>query len=852
MLGNMREPILASWRRSRDWKVPPDRIELSYLGGPALDTPLTRSAVPVLRRLRGNLDGQPVAVLLADASGVVQARMTADDELAGHLDEVMLAPGYSYAESSVGTNGLGTALESGQAAHIFGPEHYAEPLRDLASAAVPIRMPISGKLAGAAGLTCWCSNADPLLMALVKTAADQITRELLTEGSAWELELLRDYLRACWHGSGIVLALNHDLVMMNDRARHVLEPGDTQVLLRHASEALAGGRANAVQVELPTGLTARMHCRPTASASLARTPAGVVQVRLLEPSRPGGEARPPARTSLPGLVGSGARWLRSSQRVQDGYDSGEWLALQGEPGAGKLALARAVHQHRNPARRLDVFDAADVVTQDWLMQDWLKSIRQTLLAAEGDLIIRHVDHLELEQANALAVTLRATREGATWVAVTLTDGSVALAELLQLFPTTVEVPSLRHHIEDVPELTQFFLGKLSQQGSLTCSPEAMKLLTRSSWPGNAEQLWQVIRRVVQRRRAGSIRSADLPPECWAVSRRLLSPLEAMERDAIVQGLADTCGNKARAAESLGMSRATIYRKIHAYGIIGLSSLALESVLTERPRLPSRGYRVDLGLDGKVALVAASSKGLGKASALALAREGARVTICARTEAELKAAADEIRRETGAEVLAVPADLNSAEGVSAVVAATVERFGGVDVLVSNSGGPPRGRFWDFTDEDWQQAFEIVTLNFVRFVRETVPYMRARRWGRIIGIQSSSVKQPVDGIDLSNGVRPGIAGLVKALMPDLAKDGITINLVLPGTFLTSRIAPGAGVSAEADQVLMEQLAHLAATIPMGRLGQPAELGSLVAFLASRQASYITGAAYQVDGGNIRSNL
>ena len=260
--------------------------------------------------------------------------------------------------------------------------------------------------------------------------------------------------------------------------------------------------------------------------------------------------------------------------------------------------------------------------------------------------------------------------------------------------------------------------------------------------------------------------------------------------------------------------------------------------------------MDLGLKGKVALVAASSKGLGKASALALAREGARVTLCARTEADLDAAAEQIRGQTGAEVLAVPADLASADGIHSVVAATAERFGEVDILVNNSGGPARGRFAEFTDADWRQAFEVVTLNFVRFVREVLPYMRAQRWGRIVGIQSSSVKQPVDGIDLSNGLRPGVAGLMKAIMPDLAKDGITINVVLPGMFLTSRIIAGAGRSPEEDRALQEQLAPIAAAIPVGRLGDPMELGSLVAFLASQQAAYITGAVYQVDGGLIKS--
>ena len=166
--------------------------------------------------------------------------------------------------------------------------------------------------------------------------------------------------------------------------------------------------------------------------------------------------------------------------------------------------------------------------------------------------------------------------------------------------------------------------------------------------------------------------------------------------------------------------------------------------------------MDLGLNEKTALVAASSRGLGLASALALAREGARVTLCARGRETLEAAAERIRVETGAEVLAVPADLREEGEIERVVAAAVERFGGLDVLVDNSGGPARGAFADLSDDDWRAAFEVVTLNLVRFVRAALPHMRARHWGRIVCIQSMSVKQPVPGLDLSNGIRPAPPG------------------------------------------------------------------------------------------------
>jgi len=567
----VREPILASWWRSRQFKVAADRVALPYVRDPDLDTPLTRNAMPVLRNLREHLEGQPISVILTDAAGVVLTRMTADHDLERHLDGVQLVPGFSYAEEYVGTNGIGTALEGGQPAHVFGHEHYAEDLEDLACAGVPIHDPISGKTVGAVDLTCWRRDADPLLIALAKTTADQITQAMLADSSARELLLMQEYLRACRRTSGIVLALNNDVVMMNEHARQVLDPGDQGVLLAQAAEVLASRQAGTVAVELPSGIQARMYCRPVQGED--RIAGGVVHVKLIEQAtRPLVETPAKPAMALPGLVGGGALWLRGCRQVEAVYDSGEWLALDGEPGVGKLTVVRAVHQRRHAAERFYVLDAAEATDADWLVR-----ARRELMDGEGALVIRHLDVLTARQLNGLAGAIgearAAGRQRNLWVAVTLnqaaSDGD--LSKVMRFFPSTVELPPLRHHIEDLHTLVPFFVAKLGQHGRLTCSPEAMQLLLRSKWPGNTEQLYQVLKRVVQKRRTRAIQAADLPPECWTVSRRLLSPLESMERDAIVQGLLDYQGNKVKAAKSLGMSRATIYRKIHEYGIVTPSS-----------------------------------------------------------------------------------------------------------------------------------------------------------------------------------------------------------------------------------------------------------------------------------------
>jgi 3-oxoacyl-[acyl-carrier protein] reductase len=263
--------------------------------------------------------------------------------------------------------------------------------------------------------------------------------------------------------------------------------------------------------------------------------------------------------------------------------------------------------------------------------------------------------------------------------------------------------------------------------------------------------------------------------------------------------------------------------------------------------------MDLGLKGKVAFVAAASKGMGKACAIGLAAEGARVAMCARGEAALKEAAAEVEGKTGAEVLSVAADLSRAEDCARAIARTREAWGGVDVLVANVGGPPPGPFEKMTDAQWLQAFEQVHLSTVRLIRDVLPGMKAKHWGRILAIQSTSVKQPVDGLVLSNGIRPGLAGLFKTLAVDLAKDGITVNLVLPGRIMTDRFVSHQQERAEASgRTLEAQIAASSSDIPMGRVGTPEEFASMVVFLASARASYITGSAVQVDGGLIRANV
>jgi 3-oxoacyl-[acyl-carrier protein] reductase len=260
--------------------------------------------------------------------------------------------------------------------------------------------------------------------------------------------------------------------------------------------------------------------------------------------------------------------------------------------------------------------------------------------------------------------------------------------------------------------------------------------------------------------------------------------------------------------------------------------------------------MDLGLKDRVALVTASSKGLGRAVAWALAREGTKLVICSRNKEALEKTADDIFLGTGVSVFPLAVDLSEADQIDWLMEETLDLFGRVDILVTNAGGPRPGYFEALDETDWMQAFQQNLMSVVRLCCGVIPMMKKQGWGRIINLASVSVKQPIDNLFLSNTIRPGVIGLTKSLSQELAEHNILVNAVCPGFILTDRVDQLLRAKSKQTGQSMEALkAERLLEIPLGRIGDPGELANMVAFLASERASYITGNTIQVDGGMVK---
>ncbi|WP_228713643.1 sigma-54-dependent Fis family transcriptional regulator [Prauserella endophytica] len=566
-LPGVRDIISASWRRALEHQVDAEEPDPVFVADRDEESMLVRSATPILDNLCTELAAHPVAVLLTDADGLVVHRSSVDRSLDSGLDRISLAPGYSYAEESIGTNGIGTTLECQQPVLVSGFEHFNSRLADFECAGAPIYHPVRGQLVGVLDLTSWAGTPGPLLLTLARRTAKQIEEAMLAGTGARELALFREYLVSCRRGSGAILAVNEDVVMVNNHARELYDAADRAALITHSADVAGSSTPVTVLADLPSGVVARLEYRPVYSGSVLA--GGVFRVKSQAASRrTAGHADP----RLTGVVGGSPAWRQACSAAQTSFTSGNWLVLIGERGTGKAALAQAVARHHAPGGHLIVRDCEGV--DDF--EAWAAALADEVIGGNSPaVVLQHADTLGTEGMRRLTDVFTtwqaaAPAEAPQWVAVTLSDAPHdpdAAGWLMPFFAHTVEVPPLRHRTEDLRRLVPHLLARHAKGRHLMPSDACLRQLMRLPWPGNVRQLGRVLAEVSRHHRSGTIEVTDLPAECRTVTRRQLTQLESIERDAIVRSLAANHGNKERAAADLGMSRATIYRKIRSFGIV---------------------------------------------------------------------------------------------------------------------------------------------------------------------------------------------------------------------------------------------------------------------------------------------
>lgn len=551
----VRAQILASWRRSVTAGVPADRFDIPYEADIDLDGSLTSCAQPVLDRLRDQLSGMAVSVVLTDAEGRVLERRVGESHLRDKLDQIWFAPGFSYNERYAGTNGVGTTLESGAATLVVGAEHFTDRLRPFACAGSPIHHPITHRVEGILDITCLAGEANDLMRVLASQAAQGIERLLLERVYAGATALLAEFQLTCTRSANPVLAVSGDFVMTNSAAARLSASDREQ--LQHLAAGLAGGGRGEARLLLTAG-ESRLRYVPVRNGR--RSFGVVLEVSFPKPK----SAAVPAARPFAGLVGADPAWLGACGAVRRAAAGAVSALVLGEPGAGKYALVRAAHLEQRPHQRFTVVDCAPEAAAPW------DTLRAALAEDGGTVVLRHLDRAD----GAVATAIRAGLAGAApgrWLvgivtAATMVE-SIPPDDLLDLFQTSITVPPLRHRAGDLPVLVETLLRKVAPGRRVGCSPEAARLIAGGHWPGNVGELESVLKAALRRRPVGDIEAGDLPLSfVSATSRRRLSRIEAAECDLIVKTLWETKGNRVRAAAVLGISRATLYRRMSAFGI----------------------------------------------------------------------------------------------------------------------------------------------------------------------------------------------------------------------------------------------------------------------------------------------
>jgi transcriptional regulator of acetoin/glycerol metabolism len=568
----LRPEIAASWRRCIAGGLVPS---LAASVDPAEVNPsglLSRVARGVLEKRSEQLADTSTGLIVADKNGVVLDRWTANDRLAKLLDASGSDRGWWLDESVAGTNGIGTVLEELKPVRIVGAEHFTDAFHEFACAGVPIRHPITRRLQGVLNLTCRVEDVNNLLLPFALETAHEIERLLYLGSSRKERLLLEQFLHVQKRSDHPVLVLNDQLVITNAAAARLLDDVEQAMLWEHASTAIRTRGQIEVDVSLQSGEILTVRCSPVEDAGVVI--GAIVDIpRKANPVRPGVSARSRQleQPALQGLVGTSAAWRETYAEAMRVRRSDVPIVVSGAPGSGKLSLVQALFAEEDVAGRLAVFDAA-LQSLDGTV-GWLTPVRQSLLDPTQTVVIRHLAALDPQAAQALCGLLDAA--GSTGARVVATLNSIEelvdgphreLADRLSV--ASITVPSLRDRLDDLPLL----LAELTRRHSRQDNPprwlaDAVQTLSRLDYPANIRELENIVRRTLVGRNAGDIRAADLPKEVrGSAPRRRLTRLEQIECDAILTALQRVNGNKSEAAEQLGISRATLYRKTRTYGL----------------------------------------------------------------------------------------------------------------------------------------------------------------------------------------------------------------------------------------------------------------------------------------------
>lgn len=566
--------VVASWERSRVAGVDEVQPHSVFTDDIDTDSLLARCARPVMEQLGDDTNDLPLTIGLTDRRVRVVARIDSTTASARLFDRAQYAPGFDFSEAAVGTNGAGTVFEAGQPVSVVGPEHFSESLQIFAASGAPIIDPVTGRIEGVVAMASLAQAWDPLMHTLVKNAAREISRNLLLDRSQSQHAIFDAYLRATARSARFaVFAFGTALLIANPAAQQMFDAGEQQVLRDHATFLLTHKDRATDTVVMP-GSQRVVRIRGTrifAGADVAgmlviAEPATSRRARSAEPVLlPLGVATP-FRTHESLAGGSSPAWVRACDELREALENKKPVLLVGETGVGKFTLATELFHSVYPSGRSVVVDAEGLAARG-------PTGPPPSGPGEPSLhIVRAIDQASPVDVEALKAYFAAVEslDSPGWMTATLShdpSGSTAtFDDLLGHFDAAITVPPLRYRTDDLPGIAAALLRGIAPERTVRLSPEAHRLISRYSWPGNIAQLREALVHALRQRQIGEIQETDLPGYCQTASRRALTQLEVIERDAIVAALQQVEGSRVAAAAHLGMSRSSLYRKLKTYGI----------------------------------------------------------------------------------------------------------------------------------------------------------------------------------------------------------------------------------------------------------------------------------------------